>query len=655
MNAFSQSAFSSMDLPSSGGHALAPGTRLEYFEIAHVLSTSSFGIVYLATDLVLQQPVAIKEYLPTAAASRSDGLNVTLQAAAQADAFQRGRRAFIHEARMLARCDNPALLRILRLWEGNGTVYRAMPYYAGTSLLTWRQSLQDPPQEAWLRNFSEVLLGALDTLGQAGLVHRRITPSNILLQPDERPVLLDFDAVRSEMVSDQAQSLMAALDPAFAPVTPEPPAPEFMQGMDPDLHSVAALMHFCISGHWPASAQFDSQWREPLTDVVLRLRTTRPHLHYSSAFLVAIDKLLTLLPRERPRSTAEFRAAFEMAQLPLPVEAAPVSDPAPPPAASLSAAFSSVSGSAATPPNRAAAVPAGANPSASVLNLLASFDRRAVDRSASAEPVSNPVPPVLTDQVTLESQAATPAQPPAATPSPPVAPAFPNSIPPMTFSEEFSQEHHPAIEALETGVGDVPWEGLSAYASVSHGRSRQTSWQRHSTVWGATLLVLVVAGAAVWKINDLHTADSALAELAGVSSLSGAPTLPASPAPSLGPTHGTPTAKIAVPEKEESGIAPADEQVAVPKPSPAPAATPSVGKTNASAPVKGTTATVASPPVAELSAAAKPARGPSSPREVCSGRTEFSLFRCMQLQCTQAQWKRNAQCRAFLGSNGAED
>ncbi|HZE91771.1 MAG TPA: protein kinase, partial [Rhizobacter sp.] len=216
-----------MDLPSSGGHALAPGTRLEYFEIAHVLSTSSFGIVYLATDLVLQQPVAIKEYLPTAAASRSDGLNVTLQAAAQADAFQRGRRAFIHEARMLARCDNPALLRILRLWEGNGTVYRAMPYYAGTSLLTWRQSLQDPPQEAWLRNFSEVLLGALDTLGQAGLVHRRITPSNILLQPDERPVLLDFDAVRSEMVSDQAQSLMAALDPAFAPVTPEPPAPEF--------------------------------------------------------------------------------------------------------------------------------------------------------------------------------------------------------------------------------------------------------------------------------------------------------------------------------------------------------------------------------------------------------------------------------------------
>src|SRR6218665_611298 len=52
------------------GHALAPGSRLEYFEIERVISKSDLGIVYLATDLALEWPVVIKEYLPASIATR---------------------------------------------------------------------------------------------------------------------------------------------------------------------------------------------------------------------------------------------------------------------------------------------------------------------------------------------------------------------------------------------------------------------------------------------------------------------------------------------------------------------------------------------------------------------------------------------------------
>ena len=64
-----------------------------------------------------------------------------LRASAHAEAFERGRKAFIEEAQLLARCHHPSLVHVQRHWESNGTVYRAMPHYAGHSLLELRQSM----------------------------------------------------------------------------------------------------------------------------------------------------------------------------------------------------------------------------------------------------------------------------------------------------------------------------------------------------------------------------------------------------------------------------------------------------------------------------------------------------------------------------------
>ena len=217
------------DAGAPAAQALPRGARLDAdLEIEGVLATSSFGIVYRALDRSLQRPLAIKEYLPVALAMRDPVRQVVLRPGAQAELFDRGRAAFLEESRQLARCDHPSLLRVLRVWERGGTAYRAMPFYDGRSLLELREAMADPPDESALRALLDGLLGALEALHREGLVHGADAPDNILLLADDRPVLLDFGAVARAVAGEQAQGLMALLQPSFVPMervgaTPDAP------------------------------------------------------------------------------------------------------------------------------------------------------------------------------------------------------------------------------------------------------------------------------------------------------------------------------------------------------------------------------------------------------------------------------------------------
>ena len=293
--------------------ALPPGTRVDAFEIEAVIGASGFGLVYLARDPALDRHVAVKEFLPDSLALRGgDGLQVRLRAPTHADAFERGRRAFIEEAELLSRCEHPSLLHVLRQWEANGTVYRAMPHYHGTALLALRQAMDSPPDEASLRALLDGLLEALATLHEAGCIHREITPANILLLPDDRPLLMDYGAARRAIVGDQARALMTLLAPSFAP--PEQTAPSATRpiGAWTDLYALAAVVRYCISGQLPPPAALRTlPADEPIGRLVARLQQTDPSLHYSASFVAAIDAALAPRPEDRPHSVAEFRARLD--------------------------------------------------------------------------------------------------------------------------------------------------------------------------------------------------------------------------------------------------------------------------------------------------------------------------------------------------------
>jgi hypothetical protein len=289
-----------------GQGALPAGTRLDEFEIIRVLGAGGFGIVYLALDQVLLRYVAIKEYMPAALAGRGAGATVVVRSPQQADTFAMGLESFFSEARMLASFDHPSLVKVHRFWKANGTAYMVMQYYPGQTLKEARQQMKASPNEVWLRNFVEPVLGALEVLHDENVYHRDIAPDNILLLPDGRPVLLDFGSAR-RAIGDRTQSLTAILKPNFAPVEQYADEPSMRQGPWTDLYALGATVRFMLTAQVPVPA------------VMRAVRDAMPALSAPGAvqfagvgveFLATIDWALALAPEDRPQSVATMRHAL---------------------------------------------------------------------------------------------------------------------------------------------------------------------------------------------------------------------------------------------------------------------------------------------------------------------------------------------------------
>ena len=289
------------------GHALPPGTLLDHYRVQRVLSVSGLSAVYSAKDEVTDLWVVIKEYLPTNLVEQSASSRAVLRGAAHASAFKRGKFAFLSESRALAGCDHPSLLKVNRLLALQGTVYRVMPCYQGRVLQSVRQEAAQAPGEASLRGLLEGVLGALEALHEQEYVHGAISPDNILLLADDRPLLMDFSAVRRAVVSPETQRLMALLEPSYqAAEQMQSRSPEGVPGPWSDVYSVGAVLYFCMAGELPQRGR-----REPIAAVAHRLQVRQPGLRYSEALLGAIDAALQENLQDRPQSVAEFRRLLE--------------------------------------------------------------------------------------------------------------------------------------------------------------------------------------------------------------------------------------------------------------------------------------------------------------------------------------------------------
>ncbi|WP_342118799.1 serine/threonine-protein kinase [Pseudoduganella sp. OTU4001] len=295
-----------MNRPADLPNSLPLGTRVAEFEIRDVVGEGGFGIVYLAFDHSLQRTVAIKEYMPTALASRASDHTVSVRSKRHAEAFGAGLRSFINEARLLAQFDHPALVKVYRFWEAHGTAYMAMRYYEGR---TFKVVCRDNPElvtEAWLKRLLQPVLGALEALYAANILHRDVSPENIMIQPDGKPVLLDFGAAR-QIVQDMAQSLTVILKPGFAPVEQYADDESMRQGPWTDIYSLSAVMYAAITGKAPPAA-VARMLNDPIEPLAV---AGRPG--YSMQFLEAIDRGMAVRPEVRPQSIAEFAALLGIA------------------------------------------------------------------------------------------------------------------------------------------------------------------------------------------------------------------------------------------------------------------------------------------------------------------------------------------------------
>ncbi|MCW7541941.1 serine/threonine protein kinase [Aquabacterium sp. A7-Y] len=287
------------DTPMS--HTLPQGSRIAEFEIVGLIGEGGFGIVYLAYDPSLQRQVALKEYMPSSLASRSAvTATVAPKSERHVETFNIGLRSFVNEARLLARFDHPALVKVHRFWEANGTAYMVMPYYKGPTLKRALADRGSAPDEATLRGWLNPVLDALAVMHAEQCFHRDIAPDNILLT-DAGPLLLDFGAAR-RVVGDMTHALTVVLKPGYAPIEQYGDVPSMTQGAWTDLYALACVVYYAITGKTPVSSveRLISDRLEPLS----RLAAGR----YSEDFLRAVDKALSVKPQDRPQDVAQFRA-----------------------------------------------------------------------------------------------------------------------------------------------------------------------------------------------------------------------------------------------------------------------------------------------------------------------------------------------------------
>jgi len=290
--------------PDEGSDALPIGSRLAEFEIRQVLGTGGFGIVYRAWDEALHRDVALKEYMPVSLATRGAGERVTLRARSHEENFALGLQSFVNEARLLARFDQPALVKVLRFWEANGTAYMAMPLYEGRTLRQLRKEMAPGAlNDAWLRALIEPLLGALEVMHDAAVFHRDIAPDNILWCDDDRPVLLDFGAARL-VLSDRTQNVTAILKPQFAPIEQYAETQSMRQGPWTDIYALAGTCYFMLTGRAPLPATA----RVMGDELVPLVRAAPPGC--SPRLLQILDWAMAVRPQDRPQSVGQLRDAL---------------------------------------------------------------------------------------------------------------------------------------------------------------------------------------------------------------------------------------------------------------------------------------------------------------------------------------------------------
>ena len=292
---------SSQDRPDNDNNALPAGATLGEFEILKVIGIGGFGIVYLANDHSLQRKIALKEYMPSSLAERSSRSHVTVRSERHAETFQAGMRSFINEARLLAQFDHPSLLKVYRFWEANGTAYMAMPFYEGLTLSQTLRGRSTPPDEAWLKSLLAPLLNALETIHAEQCFHRDISPDNIMMLADDKPLLLDFGAAR-RAIGDMAQAFTVILKPGYAPIEQYADVATMQQGPWTDIYALASVVHFAITGRAPVPSV-----ARMISDPLVPLAQTAAG-QYSDTFLKAIDRALSVRPEDRPQSVAELRS-----------------------------------------------------------------------------------------------------------------------------------------------------------------------------------------------------------------------------------------------------------------------------------------------------------------------------------------------------------
>ena len=229
-------------------YALPPETILAgKYMAGRVLGQGGFGITYIGWDIPLERKVAIKEYYPSGQVSRSPGTrNLTWYSSEQSlHARQDGMQMFLKEARKMVKADSiPGVVRVLDLFQENGTAYIVMEFVEGETLKA--RLLRDGPMD-WetAKKIFRPVISAMEQVHAFGLIHRDLSPDNLMLLPDGSVKILDLGAAKDLSLNSGASSMQVAKS-GFSPLE------QYIQrggsGTWTDVYAMAATIYYTLTG-----------------------------------------------------------------------------------------------------------------------------------------------------------------------------------------------------------------------------------------------------------------------------------------------------------------------------------------------------------------------------------------------------------------------
>lgn len=232
-------------------HHIPPGTVLMgRYLVGRVLGEGGFGITYIGCDLRLELKVAIKEYFPTNWVARHSDVSLAVSNyAGAASSYEKGKSRFLYEARTMAKMDKqPEIVSVRDFFELNNTAYIVMEYVDGTTFkeLVAQRGGRIPAGE--LLHLIEPLFSALSAVHAAGLIHRDISPDNLMLERGSVR-LLDFGCARESTQGDETMTI--TLKHGYAPIE------QYQhrgQGPWTDVYGLSATIYYCLTGKTPPQA-----------------------------------------------------------------------------------------------------------------------------------------------------------------------------------------------------------------------------------------------------------------------------------------------------------------------------------------------------------------------------------------------------------------
>lgn len=230
-------------------NALPPATRIGNYRILKELGQGGFGVTYIAWDCQLERNVVLKECFPASICRRGeDGALYPLNEGMEAMYLQ-AMEDMRREARIMAKLNHPAVVRVYEVFESHGSLFFVMPWLSGGSLRERMDEFAEQGKNVdagtalkWLLR----VLEGLQYLHAEGVIHRDLKPGNIMFDEEDNPVIIDFGAAvhcATQTVTQGAFSFSYA-------------APEQISGVGvptaaTDLYSLAATWYELLSGCMP--------------------------------------------------------------------------------------------------------------------------------------------------------------------------------------------------------------------------------------------------------------------------------------------------------------------------------------------------------------------------------------------------------------------